>query len=86
MALFLTRGSKKPKGKSTATHSFYVLRQHHRDRKTRTRRQRHIAYIGIKPEITREKAERICEEKGITMDQLQKVNRLRIVEAGTPAR
>lgn len=86
MALFLTRGSKKPKGKSTATHSFYVLRQHHRDRKTRTRRQRHIAYIGMKPEISAEKAERICKEKGITMDQLRGVKRLTILEAGSPAR
>ena len=85
MALFLARGTKKPKGKTNPTHKFYALRENRWDRKSKRSRQRHVAYIGTKPEITQEKAERICEEKGITMDQLQKVNRLRIVEAGAPA-
>lgn len=86
MALFLTRGSKKPKGKTKATHTFYVLRENRWDHKAKSSRQRHVAYIGTKPEITAEKAERICEEKGITMDQLQRVNRLTIIGAGTPTR
>lgn len=86
MALFLTRGTKKPKGKANATHRFYVLRESRWDRETKDSQQRHVAYIGVKPEITQEKAERICEEKGITMDQLRGVKRLTILEAGRPAR
>lgn len=84
MALFLTRGSKKPRGKAEATHTFYVLREHCRDEETGARRQRHVAYIGTNPEVSQAKAERICREKGITMDQLRQVRRLRIVEVGTP--
>lgn len=78
MGLFLTRGSKKPKGKDDATHFFYVLRENRWNSDTKSRQQRHIAYIGVHPEITQEKAERICREKGITMDELRKVNRLQI--------
>jgi hypothetical protein len=85
MALFLTKGSKKPKGKADTTHTFYVLRENRWDREAKAQRQRHVAYIGVTPEITQAKAERICREKGITMDQLRRVRRLRIVEAGAPA-
>lgn len=81
MSLFLTRGSKKPKGKTTPTHRFYVLRENRWDTEAKTQRQRHVAYIGVEPTITEEKAKRICDEKGITMDQLRNVRRLRIVDA-----
>ena len=84
MSLFLTRGSKKPKGKTTPTHRFYVLRENQWDTEAKTQRQRHVAYIGVEPIITKEKAKRICAEKGITMDQLRNVRRLRIVDAAAP--
>lgn len=64
---------------------FYALRENYWDSQAKATRQRHIIYVGTKPEITesraRELAQRISEKTGrrITVEDLRKVRRLRIV-------
>jgi hypothetical protein len=78
MSLFITKGTKKPK--EGTTYEFYDLRENYWDKEAKAQRQRHIAYIGVKPVITLEKAKRICETKGVTMEKLRTVRGLIIVD------
>ncbi len=43
-------------------------------------RQRYIAYVGKEPRLARSKALKICEEKGIKLQDLEAVRGLTIVD------
>lgn len=78
MTLFLTRSRRQTKdGKR---YPFWVLRENSWDSNTKSVRQQYVAYVGIRPELTLSKARRICEEKGLSLEDLRAVKGLTIIE------
>lgn len=56
------------------------------DKKEKRQKQEYVAYIGKSKTITYEKACDICANKGLTIDELRNVNRLKIEEPPKPKR
>ena len=55
-----------------------VLKKSVWDKERKRQQQKYVAYIGTERKITWEKACEICREKGIELEELQSVKRLRI--------
>ncbi len=72
MSIFLAKSGRKSK--------YYVLKANVWDKEARAQRQKYLAYIGTKPQISLEKAKQIAHKLGISLDDLRTVRRLRIVE------
>lgn len=79
MGLFIAKTRKQLK--DGRQYPFYVLRLNFWDAKAKAVRQKHVAYIGTKPELTLEKAKRIAKEKKIALEALKSVKGLSIIEA-----
>ena len=82
MSVYLTTGTKKPKvGKP---YKFWIIRETYYDREISGTKHRYLGYVGKEPVITESKAREICEKRGLTLDQLQNVNKLTIVPDPEP--
>jgi hypothetical protein len=64
---------------------YYLLRRTEWDKRQKRQIARYLAYIGPRPLITLEKAQKIAQRLGITLNDLRKVRRLGIIEPHTPA-
>jgi len=82
MSLFLNRGH--TQFKNGRRYPFWEVRETFWNAKLRSPRQRYIGYVGKEPVLTESKARLICEKKGVTMEQLRKVNRLTIIPDPEP--
>lgn len=82
MSLFISYGRKQPK-KGNRVY-FWEIKETFWDKQIKKTRQRFIGYLGKEPTLTESKAQKICEKRGITMEQLRKVNRLIIIPDPEP--
>jgi len=62
------------------TYTYWVLKRTVWDKTLKRTRQQYICSIGRKRTITREQAQHISQEKGVPMEELERVKRLRIIE------
>jgi hypothetical protein len=58
---------------------YFVLRHTVWDKAQRRPVQKYIAYLGVQPIISLERAQEIAEENGLTIDDLRRVRGLTIV-------
>ncbi len=71
MSIFLAKSGRKSK--------YYVLKANVWDKKARAQRQKYLAYIGTKPQISLAKAKQIAHKLGVPLEELRQVRRLQIV-------
>lgn len=60
--------------------TYYYLRDTVWDKKLKRQKNIYLAYLGTKRVITQAKARAICKKLGITLEELKKVKRLKIVK------
>lgn len=75
--MFLGQSFQKVGGKKYA---YWVLKETVWDKELKRNVQKYLAYIGRRPVLTLEKAQAICQKLGITLDELRRVRRLKIIE------
>jgi hypothetical protein len=61
---------------------YFVLRDTIWDKVQKRPVQKYIAYLGVQPIISLERAQEIAEENGLTIDDLKRVRGLTIVSDG----
>jgi len=76
--MFLTTGRRKMKDGSYYT--YYVLKETYWDKAEKRQKQRYLAYVGVRRTISQEKAEKIAQKLGCSLDALKRVG-IRIVPA-----
>jgi len=82
-AMFLAKSWKTVNGKR---YPKWDLKKSVWDKDEKRQKQEYVAYIGTSQTISFEKACEICSAKGLTMDALRSVNRLKIEEPSKPKR
>lgn len=75
--MFLGQSFQKVGGKKYA---YWVLKETVWDKELKRNVQKYLAYIGRRPVLTLAKAQAICQKLGITLDELRRVRRLKIIE------
>lgn len=58
---------------------YYVLYRSYWDYIQKRQKNKYLAYLGTKPEISEEKAKQIATKLGISLDELRKVKKLTIL-------
>lgn len=58
---------------------YYILRENYWDFKQKRQRTRYLAYVGPKPVLPLEKARKLAKKLGVSLDELRRVRRLKIV-------
>jgi len=77
--LYLAKSFRKRVTKKTPW-VYYFLRDTRWDPKTKKRRNIYLAYVGVRPVLTKKKARAIAKKLGVTLDDLKAVRGLRIIE------
>lgn len=75
--MFLGQSFQKVGGKKYA---YWVLKETVWDKSLKRNVHRYLAYIGRRPVLTLEKARKIAEKLGVSLDDLRRVRRLKIID------
>lgn len=62
---------------------YYILRENYWDAKQKRQRTRYMAYLGRKPVLPLDKARTLAKKIGVSLDDLRKVRRLKILDEKT---
>jgi len=77
LSMFLAKTWSKRNGKK---YEAWVLKSAIWDKETKRMKQKYLAYIGKTKSISLDKALQICEKLNISLDELKRVKRLRVLE------
>jgi len=67
------------KKKDGKLYPFWTLRKTEYDKTIKTARTTYVCYIGVEPVLSETTAKKLCKENGLSLEDLQNVNRLKIV-------